>query len=1471
MRRPVVVWLCLLLGVTACDGVASRPREEVGVTSESRLGANPGAAEARSAAVRAWREAPSEAGARALAHAYFPEWAPGGDAVGSDASPSALRVTVPQTATGTLEVETRGLTFRARRHGVEEQGVPLKDRAAAPHFWAQVGARSTDASGRWVTSRVEEYDVAPEGAVEHRARYTVEVPEGIVTVRDLGDYLEFADAQGVPQLRMHALVARDAEGLSREGTVQLHGAVRVPGAGPARYALTGRSLDVAMAVDLRGMQGPVVVDPGWSSTGSMASNRMNHTATLLPSGKVLVTGGRSTYVQSTAMRTVEIHDPLSGTWAGVAPMAEGRVFHTATMLTSGRLLVAGGVTSTAEGVATSELFDPETGSWSPADVMTTSRAFHTATHLQDGRVLVAGGIAPGGARHASAEVFNPATGSWSPVANMAVGRSHAIATLLPSGAVLVSGGGTVNTAEMFNPTTEQWEPAGAPSVNRQSHAATLLPDGKVLVSGGSITGGTTFLASTELFDPSTRLWKTQASMGTARCWHSSSLQPDGSVLVLGGSSVDQPNNSGYYNVLATSEIYVPARGTWQQGSSLNKGRAQHTATLLPSGRILATGGVYQVYGVGQTYLNTAEVLESAGQWSQAPAFGAPRMKHTVTPLPSGQLLAVGGEDASGALSTTDLYDRHGARWGGAGWMLRPRTQHTATLLPSGRVLVTGGSDGFAPVPEAELYDAASSQWLPAGRMSVERARHTATLLPSGKVLVTGGRSYYGVHATVELYDPRSGLWTAASPMAVPRASHTATLLPNGKVLVAGGTNGTAPLNTAQVYDPATDTWGAVLTMLTAREDHTATVLASGKVLLVGGITTGGGATAEVEQFDPGLNSWARLARLGVPRAGHAATLLPSGDVVITGGHSGAESYFNSVERFEATTATWDFLAPMVTARTGHAATLLPTGEVLVSGGRNSTVLASVESFDPVSAVASARPTLDAPRILSPGATFIATGTRLRGPSGGSGANTGSSANDAPVVRLMNVESGAVFGVKGVTDWQDGKQFSARAPTVPAGQYLLLVTVQGVTGGRMVRVTDENAAPVALNASLSVSKNTPIAVTLNGVDADSDSLTYAIVQAPQHGTLSGAGASHVYTPQPGYSGLDTFTFRVSDGVADSNLGTVTLRVSNSIPVALAFAVTTSKAKPVQLTLSGQDGDGDALTFRVLTQPSRGTLSGTAPDLTYTPNAGHTGTDSFTYRVNDGTIDSWPVTVTLGTVNLAPVARSASLTTVVGQGVPVTLEATDADGDTLTYSVLQLPAHGTLSGTAPHVIYTPQAGHEGPDTFTFQAHDGTTASPPATVTLTTVAQVPHAPAVPVLRSPADSALVSSGEVTFTWDASLDPEGDAVSYRLELSRDGAVIASLNAAGTTLTLPGTLSPGTYTWRVEAQDSQGHRSGFSPPASFNAMPATLGRMSGGQGLAEAENAPGGFACSAGGPSGWAPWLGTLVVLAWGLRRRRVR
>ena len=173
----------------------------------------------------------------------------------------------------------------------------------------------------------------------------------------------------------------------------------------------------------------------------------------------------------------------------------------------------------------------------------------------------------------------------------------------------------------------------------------------------------------------------------------------------------------------------------------------------------------------------------------------------------------------------------------------------------------------------------------------------------------------------------------------------------------------------------------------------------------------------------------------------------------------------------------------------------------------------------------------------------------------------------------------------------------------------------------------DAPPEALAQAVTTDEDVPIAVTLTGTDADGDALTYTVVTPPSHGTLGGAGAELTYTPAADYHGPDAFTFAVSDGTLDSAPATVdvTVRSVNDGPVALAQAVRTDEDEPKAITLAGTDADGDALTYAVVTPPSHGTLGGTAPDLTYAPATGYSGSDAFTFKVNDGVLDSSPATV------------------------------------------------------------------------------------------------------------------------------------------------------------------------------------------------------------------------------------------------------
>jgi len=269
------------------------------------------------------------------------------------------------------------------------------------------------------------------------------------------------------------------------------------------------------------------------------------------------------------------------------------------------------------------------------------------------------------------------------------------------------------------------------------------------------------------------------------------------------------------------------------------------------------------------------------------------------------------------------------------------------------------------------------------------------------------------------------------------------------------------------------------------------------------------------------------------------------------------------------------------------------------------------------------------------------------------------------------------------------------------------------------------------------EDTPVSITLLGSDPDGDPLTYNVVTGPSHGRLSGTAPKLTYTPQPNFNGSDSFTFNVNDGTVDGVPVTVLIMVKavNDPPTAIDNSVTTQEDTLVSITLAGRDPDGDALSYSVVKDPSHGSLSGTAPNLTYKPNANFNGSDSFLFNVNDGTVDSAAATVS---INLKPVndpptagyvgakvqknpptAKDDSVTTQEDTPVSITLEGSDPEEDELSYTVVTCPSHGSLSGTAPNVSYTPKPNFNGSDSFTFKVSDETADSDAATVSITVTA--------------------------------------------------------------------------------------------------------------------------------------------------------
>jgi hypothetical protein len=193
---------------------------------------------------------------------------------------------------------------------------------------------------------------------------------------------------------------------------------------------------------------------------------------------------------------------------------------------------------------------------------------------------------------------------------------------------------------------------------------------------------------------------------------------------------------------------------------------------------------------------------------------------------------------------------------------------------------------------------------------------------------------------------------------------------------------------------------------------------------------------------------------------------------------------------------------------------------------------------------------------------------------------------------------------------------------------------------------------------------------------------------------------------------------SYGNGNKDFATVSFDLAdgNAKPNANAQSATATINTAKAITLTGSDGDGDPLSYSVYSGPANGSLSGTAPNLTYTPNTNYLGSDSFVFRVDDGKISSFAtVSITVDETNVAPVADNQSVSVFFNTPEFITLTGSDVNGDALTYSIVSGPGNGTLSGAAPNVTYTPGNSFSGSDSFTFKVNDGTVDSNTATVSL------------------------------------------------------------------------------------------------------------------------------------------------------------
>ena len=424
---------------------------------------------------------------------------------------------------------------------------------------------------------------------------------------------------------------------------------------------------------------PPPPSPGqWTRTGSLTNATSEQTATLLPNGKVLVTGGMDTNDNSLA--SAQLYDPATGTWTGTHSMNSARVSHTATLLTNGLVLVAGGATTifdASSATNSAELYNPATGTWTVTGPMHTARYTHTATLLPNGKVLVAGGQSTNAFPNitASAEIYDPVSGTWTAANPMLIQRNSQTATLLANGLVLIAGGEVTNfnlvtsESELFNPASGTWTQTGFMPNPLAFHTATLLTNGQVLVAGGDFDegfggAGVSLIPSpfAQLYDPVAGTWTQITSMNFVHDHHTATLLTNGLVLIAGGGTS--------FSATTNCELYEPFSQTWTVAASLIKARQSHTATLLPNGQVLATGGQFfgtslasaelydSIISVQIALINPARLNSSAFQFSWTNTPGSTNIvlstTNLVTPLINWITNGGGVEISSGQFQFTDL-------------------------------------------------------------------------------------------------------------------------------------------------------------------------------------------------------------------------------------------------------------------------------------------------------------------------------------------------------------------------------------------------------------------------------------------------------------------------------------------------------------------------------------------------------------------------------------------------------------------------------------------------------------------------------------------------------------------------------------------------------------------------------------------------------------------------------------------------
>jgi hypothetical protein len=758
------------------------------------------------------------------------------------------------------------------------------------------------------------------------------------------------------------------------------------------------------------------------SEGNAHSNNRLGTATVLPDGRVLFTGGEDIY--SNVLANTWLFDPLTGSFDAGPALPQARLVHSAVLLPSGDVLLAGG------GSSQTLIYSFQTGQWLDGGVLPGGdRSDAQLLRLADGTVVFAGGRDPGMVGSPNVDVRDPVTGQWSAAPSLPAPNSRACALVFEDGGAAIFGGGGTRLdayatwarwsgGRFVDAGTLRLPRADLNCVRAAGDVVTLIGGVDGGGVGGDIDGGGFGVILDEDVSLVSGTSTTSLALPRATRDFAFGLLPSGTTVAADGENMtDYPLRS------------LPPGAGWrtQQLNAIDVTLA--SAVALPTGRMMINGGN------SQALLLIDELIMQA---TPTMAMPRPLARFSSVTLPDGRVLVLGGDD--GSATPTDAvwrYDETLGAWADAGHLTVPRLDAAAALLLDGRVLVAGGlGAGNALLDSVEVFDPLVGAAAGTGQLLSARSGASAVTLGDGTVAVLAGEAADAGVGLVELFDPVSGQAQAAG--AILSTPGVVTLrLRDGEVLVAGGQQDRVQLwrgdgGTVDIANP----FGG----MPRRSPALVLLPGAREVLIAGGYDSTGTARTDALRLDLATFAARKATSLVLGNAS-PGVVLHSGEVFVP--YGGGTS---ALQRYDPIADQWPTTPPGPTGYTGVAARPLRSGRALMFGGTlNGTLTSSSALFQEEGPVGLPRPSATpSAASASQGDTLALAGLQLLGPALMGGATTEQTSWDEVVFALESLEGQDVRLLE--SHAQSSTAATAVLPTdLLPGWYWIWPTVHGVSG------------------------------------------------------------------------------------------------------------------------------------------------------------------------------------------------------------------------------------------------------------------------------------------------------------------------------------------------------------------------------------------------------------------------------------------